>query len=140
MKTKAWSAILIVLLVVPAAYPVGAQEAPTDLPRVSMGVGTDIDRQTRTLVGAADTFTVAADDTLLLWCYTLLENLDVPTHVTHAWFHEGRTEAMVALDVTASWYRTWSNKRILSTQTGPWEVKVLDADGTVLGASSFEVR
>lgn len=139
MKTRAWGAILPLVLALLGTAIVSAQEAPADGPRVSMGVGTGIDRETRTLVGAADTFATEGD-TLLLWCYSLLENLDVPTHVTHAWFHEGHTEAMVELPVTSGWYRTWSNKRILPTQTGSWQVKVLDADGTVLGASAFAVR
>ena len=140
MKTVALAGLFVVAAVIAVVSPVVAQEAAAaDAPRVSMGVGTGVDRETRSLVGAADTF-AAAEDTLVLWCFTLLEHLDAPTHVTHAWFHEGHTEAMIGLDVASNWYRTWSQKKILPSQKGPWEVKVLDADGTVLGTTAFTVQ
>jgi hypothetical protein len=140
MKTVAHVGLFLAAALVAVAAPAVAQDAAaTDAPRVSMGVGTGIDRETRSLEGAADTF-AAAGDTLLLWCFTLLENLEPPTRVTHAWFHEGHTEAMIELDVKSNWFRTWSNKMILPSQTGPWEVKVLDTDGTVLGTSAFLVE
>jgi len=141
MKTETRIGLFLVVALIAAALPSLAQDnaAADAAPRVSMAVGTGIDRETRTLTGAADSFT-AAEDTLVIWCFTLLENLEAPTTVTHAWFHEGHTEAMIELDVTSNWYRTWSYKRILPSQTGPWEVKVLDAGGTVLGATAFSVN
>ena len=60
--------------------------------------------------------------------------------MTHAWYHEGETRARVDLPVGSLSWRTWSSKRILPSWTGRWEVKVLDAEGTVLGAAAFEIR
>ncbi|MCP4572388.1 MAG: DUF2914 domain-containing protein [bacterium] len=62
------------------------------------------------------------------------------TSVTHAWYHEGETKARVDLPVFGGHWRTWSSKLILPAWTGAWEVKVLDADGSVLASASFEIR
>lgn len=104
--------------------------------RVTIGFGTGIDRATRELVGEAASF--AGGDTV--WCRTVLQGLAHPTTVTHAWYHDGRTMARVELNVGSAHWRTWSSKIILPDQTGPWEVKVLDAAGSVLGAGTFEIR
>ncbi|MFN2369764.1 MAG: DUF2914 domain-containing protein [Candidatus Krumholzibacteriia bacterium] len=112
-------------------------EAPASAAgRVTIGFGTGIDRATRELVGEAASF--AGGDTV--WCRTVLQGLAHPTTVTHAWYHEGRTLARVELDVGSAHWRTWSAKIILPDQTGPWEVKVLDAAGSVLEAGTFEIR
>lgn len=113
-----------------------AAAAPATTGRVTMTFGTGIDRATREIVGEATAF--AGGDTV--WCRTLLEDLAAPTTVTHAWYHEGRTMARVDLDVGAARWRTWSSKIILPAQTGAWEVKVLAADGTVLGAGTFAIE
>jgi len=117
----------------PAAAPAD-ESAPA--PRVTMGFGTGIDRATRQLVGEGTSF--AAGDTV--WCRTVLEDLPYPTTVTHAWYYDGRTMARVELNVGSAHWRTWSSKIILPDQTGSWEVKVLNADGTVLDSGTFEVQ
>ena len=48
--------------------------------------------------------------------------------------------ARVELNVGSGYWRTWSSKAILPEQTGPWEVKVLDAEGTVLAAAGFVIE
>ena len=127
----------------PATSPAAAPEAdpapaaaPAAAPRVAMVFGTGIDRATRQIEGEAAAF--AGGDTV--WCRTVLENLAHPTTVTHAWYHEGRTMARVDLNVGSAHWRTWSSKIILPEQTGAWEVKVLNADGTVLGAGTFAIE
>ncbi len=127
----------------PAAEPVAAapaapavSAAPAAAGRVTMTFGTGIDRTTREITGEAAAF--AGGDTV--WCRTLLEELAAPTTVTHAWYHEGRTMARVDLEVGAAHWRTWSSKITLPEQTGAWEVKVLDADGAVLGAGTFAIE
>ena len=137
-------AVLTLAVLLAAAGPVAAQEpaapaateAPATTGRVTMTFGTGIDRATRQITGEAAAF--AGGDTV--WCRTLLEDLAAPTTVTHAWYHEGRTMARVDLDVGAARWRTWSSKIILPEQTGAWEVKVLAADGTVLGAGTFAIE
>lgn len=137
-------AVLTLAVLLAAAGPVAAQEpaapaateAPATTGRVTMTFGTGIDRATRQITGEAAAF--AGGDTV--WCRTLLEDLAAPTTVTHAWYHEGRTMARVDLEVGAARWRTWSSKIILPEQTGAWEVKVLAADGTVLGAGTFAIE
>lgn len=137
-------AVLTLAVLLAAAGPVAAQEpaapaateAPATTGRVTMTFGTGIDRTTRQITGEAAAF--AGGDTV--WCRTLLEDLAAPTTVTHAWYHEGRTMARVDLEVGAARWRTWSSKIILPEQTGAWEVKVLAADGTVLGAGTFAIE
>jgi hypothetical protein len=104
--------------------------------RADIGFGLGIDRATRELVDAGAAF--AAEDTV--WCRTLLEGLAWPTTVTHAWYHEGITMARVDLNVGSAHWRTWSSKIIPADKTGAWEVKVLDANGSVLGSGAFEIR
>lgn len=118
----------------PAAAP--AEAAAPVAGRVTLGFGTGIDRATRELVGEGAAF--AGGDTV--WCRTVLEGLAYPTTVTHAWYHDGRTLARVELNVGSAHWRTWSFKIVLPDQTGPWEVKVLNADGSVLGTGTFEIR
>ncbi len=119
-----------------AAPAVAPAETPAPRGRVTLGFGTGIDRATRELVGEGASF--AGGDTV--WCRTVVENLAAPTTVTHAWYHEGITMARVELNVGSAHWRTWSRKIILPEQTGAWEVKVLDAAGSVLGSGSFTVR
>jgi len=140
MKVSALNRMFLLVLILAAAVPAVAQEEPAAAaPRVTAAVGTSIDRETRTPLGVATSFT-AAGDTLELWCWTLVENLEAPTTVTHAWFHEDHSVGTKTLDIGSNWYRTWSSKTILPDKTGMWEVKVLDAAGTVLGTTSFEIR
>ena len=110
--------------------------APASRARVTMGFGTGIDRDTRELVGEATSF--AAGDTV--WCRTVVQDLPHPTTITHAWYHDGTTMARVELNVGSAHWRTWSSKIIPESLTGPWEVKVLNADGSVLASSAFEIR
>lgn len=104
---------------------------------VEMAVGTDYDRQTRQLGGEG---TVFAADTPQLWCRTRITGAVEPTTVTHVWYHRDKTLARVDLPVNSADWRTVSSKRLLPDWTGPWEVKVLDAAGTVLHSLQFTVE
>ncbi len=135
MRTRNTMILTLVVAVVLVAG--GAQGAPADSVRVDMSFGADMDREARELVGVATTF---APDVERIWCLTRIEGLTGPTSVTHAWYPEGQTMARVDLPVNGSHWRTWSSKLLLPAWTGTWEVKVLDADGTVLHTGSFEIR
>ena len=117
---------------------VEATEAmPTsDSPRVTVTFGGDLDKETRALVDQGEVF---APDVERVWCMTRVEGLTPPTTVTHVWYHEGETKARVDLTVGSQNWRTWSSKKVLAAWTGRWEVKVLDADGTVIGSAAFEI-
>ena len=120
----------------------GAQESAADQAPVREGdwveisFGTDMDKQTRTLIDEGNTFAAAGGR---VFCLTRVHGLQPPTTVTHAWYHEGRTMARVDLPVGSENWRTWSSKTYLPSWTGSWEVKVLDQDGLVLGSAVFEV-
>ena len=133
-----------VLGAAPAAL---AQAEPAEAPvaaavQVELAFGTDLDRETRGLVGESETF--AADgfsaEAGQIFCLTRVINAAAPTTVTHVWYHEGKTMAKVDLNVGSADWRTWSSKRLLPTWTGNWEVKVLDANGMVLGSRGFVVN
>lgn len=74
-----------------------------------------------------------------VYCYTRLVGATEPTTVTHVWYYEGETMARVDLPVRSYDWRTWSSKRLLPSWTGRWQVKILDADGLVLNAASFQI-
>lgn len=106
-------------------------------PSVELAFGTDIDRETRELVGETTVFPAGIER---ITCLTRLKGLEAPTSVTHVWYRDGKTMARVDLNVASSNWRTWSSKRLLPDWTGHWEVKVLDSDGQVLGSAGFDVQ
>ncbi len=87
-----------------------------------------------------DTISTFASDVGRVVCFTRVLGAAEPTHVTHVWYHEGRTMAKVELKIGSPDYRTYSSKNILPAWTGQWEVKVLDAAGTVVEAATFRVE
>jgi len=127
--------ITLLLLAMALVGAAAADEGP--VPSVDISFGTGLDRTERVVTGEAGSF---AADVGLVWCRTLIKNVQYPAVVTHAWYHEGRTMARVELNVGSFHWRTWSSKEILPEQTGNWEVKVLDADGTVLAAAGFVIE
>jgi hypothetical protein len=130
-KSVAMIAMTAALVLVPAGIA-GAADV-----QVELVFGTDVDRETRTVVGAAEVF---ARDIPSVYCLSRIHGLTADTTVTHAWYHEGVTRAKVELPVRSENWRTWSSKKMLPGWTGTWEVKVLDADGTVLATATFELE
>lgn len=105
--------------------------------QIDAQLGTQLDRETRSIVDPSDHFT---PDVETIWCLTRIRGLKAPTTVTHAWYHDGEAMARVTLNVGSSDWRTWSSKRILAAWTGSWEVKVLDDTGKVLHTSAFVIE
>ncbi|RKZ13922.1 hypothetical protein DRQ50_09745, partial [bacterium] len=120
----------LVVVLVSAAGTAVAQASDTVVPRVEIEFGRALDRETRMLV---ETGTEFPADIERVWCLTRVIGLEAPTSITHVWYHDGQTRARVDLKVGSSNWRTWSAKSMLAGWTGTWELKVLDADGTVLG-------
>ena len=120
-----------------------AQESPPVEPAQRVGVwvdvsfGTDIDKETRAVIGEGSTFPF---DGVRIYCLTRIHGMSPPTSVTHVWYYEGKTMARVELSVGSENWRTWSFKTYKPEWTGFWEVKVLDGDGLVLGSAGFEVK
>jgi hypothetical protein len=104
---------------------------------VDIFFGTEIDKETRAVIGEATTFPA---DGVRVYCLTRVHGMSPPTTVTHVWYHESKTMARVDLPVGSENWRTWSYKTYQPAWTGSWEVKVLNEDGMVLGAAGFEVK
>jgi hypothetical protein len=115
------------------------EDPPQDPPAIEVEIqfGTDIDRETRSLVDAG---TVFPPEVGKVFCWTRVVGAPAATTITHAWYHEGQTMARVDLNVGAGHFRTWSSKNVLASWTGNWEVKVLDDVGTVLATAAFEIK
>lgn len=147
-STRRMACLVVALLAVAAvavaqdhpdnpAAPEDGTMPTAENPRVGFTFGRDLDRETRALTGAGEAF---PPDVGQVWCLTRVEGLTPPATVTHVWYHDGETRARIDLPIGSQNWRTWSSKKILAAWTGTWEVKVLDADGTVLGSASFEIR
>ncbi len=114
-----------------------AQDGENAAATVKISFGTDIDRESRELVGETTTFSAGIERIV---CLTLIMGMEAPNSVTHVWYRDGKTMARVDLNVASSIWRTWSSKWLLPSWTGHWEVKVLDSDGRVLGSADFDVK
>jgi hypothetical protein len=59
----------------------------------------------------------------------------------YRWEHEGRVQAELPMLVGTGWrWRSYSRKDLLPTQTGRWQVQLLDASDRVLAETSFVYR
>jgi hypothetical protein len=120
-----------------------AQETPSAEPAQREGIwvdvffGTDIDKETRAVIGEGVTFPSDGDR---VYCLTRVHGMSPPTLVTHVWYYEGKTMARVELSVGSENWRTWSFKTYKPEWSGFWEVKILDGDGMVLGSAGFDVK
>ncbi len=125
-----------------AWLPAAAQEESAP-PAQRLGIwvdvffGTDVDKDTRAVIGEGSTFPFDGER---VYCLTRIHGMSPPTSVTHVWYYEGKTMARVELSVGSENWRTWSFKTYKPDWTGFWEVKILDGDGTVLGSAGFEVK
>jgi hypothetical protein len=135
MKNPGTNLVLLVMGTLVLAGGALAQDAAA--PSVDIAFGTDIDRESRELVGETAVFAAGIEK---ITCLTRLKGLEAPTSVTHVWYRDGKTMARVDLNVASSNWRTWSSKRLLPDWTGHWEVKVLDSDGRILGSAGFDVQ
>jgi hypothetical protein len=129
-------AMLVALMCGPVAAQEGAGEG-TSLDVAEIGFGTGWNAEDLALTGEARTFPAGTER---IYCRTLITGAEEPTTVTHVWYRQGKTMARVELAVGSSRWRTKSSKRLLPEWTGEWEVRVLDAAGTVLGSATFTVQ
>lgn len=76
----------------------------------------------------------------ILYCYTVFENPDSDTNVTHIWRRGSRLVSRVELEVGKSpKWRTWSKQRTQPHWTGLWSCEVLGPDGQQLGLTVFQI-
>ena len=130
----ALGSIVSVLLVL--GIPVFSADAPAPAGselKVDLATGTGIDD--RDLVGGADAFSVDVGR-VVAWARTT--GATEPTEIAYVWFHKGAEQAMVAMPIRSSSYRSWSTKTITG-MLGAWTVEVRDAGGRILASCAFEV-
>ncbi len=144
MRAPVPGALILILLVAsatvalaqdPAADPTPAAAADLEVAEIAFGTGWDPEQLA--LAGESATFPAGTDQ---IYCRTLITGAEEPTSVVHVWYHEGKTMARVDLAVRSSHWRTKSSKRLLPEWTGQWEVRVLDASGTLLETATFTVE
>jgi hypothetical protein len=75
-----------------------------------------------------------------LYCWSKITGANTETTVKHVWLRDGKEMASVELPVKSVAWRTYSQKKIMPSWTGDWEVKVLDASGNELGSVKFTVN
>lgn len=97
--------------------------------------GTDVEN--RELVGTDITF---SSDIGTVYCFTHITGAQDTTEIAHVWYYQNEEKARVSLQVGSSDWRTWSSKRILPSWVGDWDVRVEDAEGNVIGRSSFVIN
>jgi hypothetical protein len=114
-----------------------APEAKDSLTVAEIGFGTGYDRAAMTLEGEATEF---PPDVGRVYCRTRVTGASTSTQITHVWYHDGEAMAKVVLPIGSANWRTYSSKAILPVWTGLWEVKVLDAHGTIIGEAGFTIR
>lgn len=84
-----------------------------------------------------DTIDRLSTDHVQILFFTELRGLRGQT-VTHRWEHGGEVLAEVPFEVGGDRWRVFSSKKLLPGWVGEWSVAVLDSEGRVLAARSFE--
>ncbi len=111
--------------------PVAAQEQAVTVEAV---IARDVvDRE------PVDAGTVFPADVERLFCWTKVEGLEPGSTIEHVWKFAGY-EWVVSLEVGATHWRTYSNKRILPEWTGEWTVIIRDEMGNELETVTFTVQ
>jgi hypothetical protein len=124
MKTILLAAILVVALVPATSF--AAEVAEAIMCR---------DVQDREPVGESDSFPA---DVGKVWCWSKIKD-GKGTVITHAYYYGGEEKLAVSLPVGSPLWRTWSNKKILSSWTGEWRVDIVAEDGTLLKSLNFTI-
>lgn len=89
-------------------------------------------------VGCGERFTAQEDR---VWVWTSVANQGEPTTVEMVWKKDGQERQRMSLEVGRSpGWRTWGYHTMRRGDVGAWTVEVLDAQGALLGATSFEVE
>jgi hypothetical protein len=86
-----------------------------------------------------DVVSSAGTDIGQLYCWCKVTGGTGEQTIKHVWSHGGKVVAEVSLSIKGSSWRTWSAKKIDPSMTGQWEVKVVDATGTMLANAAFTI-
>jgi len=72
-----------------------------------------------------------------LYCWSQITGGSGEATIKHIWSHAGKVVLEVPLTIKGNRWRTWSVKNITASQTGEWEVKVVDASGNTIKSVTF---
>ena len=125
MLKNALKFLLPALLLTTTAY---AAEA-------TVKVGTGVEKYE--IVGGSDSFTVAPNTRI--YAATKLTGVE-PGTVNIVWSKDGKEVSKTELKVPRASYRTHAYRTFRAGDTGAWTAKVVGADGTELGSTSFQVQ
>lgn len=73
-----------------------------------------------------------------VWCWSKIKGGEGTT-ITHAYYYQGEEKALIELRIGSPLWRTYSNKKILSSWTGEWRVDIIDENGEVLKSLDFTI-
>jgi hypothetical protein len=90
----------------------------------------------RACTGGAVTFDASVGK---LYCWSQINGGSGETAIKHIWSHAGKVALEVPLTIKGNRWRTWSSKNIATSQTGEWEVKVVDEAGNTIKSVTFTV-
>lgn len=108
----------------------GAQELAVEQAVVS------VDIANREPVDPGDSFPASV---ARLYCFTKIAGAENPTDITHVWYFGDIERARITLTVGGSPWRTYSSKRLLPNEVGPWHVDILDVFGNTMKTVRFDV-
>jgi hypothetical protein len=131
--------ILILLLTTAAAFSQdtkSAQPSPTNAPALTADVQICTEITDRACAGGATAFDANVGK---LYCWSQVTGGSGEATIKHIWSHAGKVLLEVPLTVKGNRWRTWSSKNIAASQTGEWEVKVVDASGNTIKSVTFTV-
>ena len=125
----------LLLLLIPSSPPLWAQEAPGSLLEVYKAAICPqiVERQ------PVEQGVKYPADVGKVYCFSHISNIESTTQIQHVWYYENIERARVALKVQPTSWRTYSSKRIMSSDTGRWRVDILDRDGNVLKTLGFDI-
>lgn len=84
---------------------------------------------------------IPMNDKGLIRVYLFMETAGLKGQVLfHDWYWNGKRMAHARIPIGRNTYKAASSKFIDRIMMGPWEVKVVDERGKVLGMAAFEVR
>ncbi|WNG44077.1 DUF2914 domain-containing protein [Archangium minus] len=127
MSKRSWlKSVLPALLLTTSAFAAGSADVK---------VGTGIEKYEVT--GASDSFTVAPNTRI----YAATKITDVePGTVTVVWSKDGKEVSKTELKVPRASYRTHAYRTFRAGDTGAWTARLVGADGSELGSTSFQVQ
>ena len=76
-----------------------------------------------------------------LFCYTKIRNAGDKQEIRHVWFYKNEIQSQIKYNIkTSNEYRSWTKKRIKSSQKGNWKVDIQTSSGLSIGSVKFTIN